>query len=111
MGFSFGIPVTMVERLSGRAALERSWSLCRGRWAALFGIWLSIAIFTVLASAAAGLAPAGPWRSLVAGLVRLVTYPLPLVALALLYQRAISTSAESPRPDSSAREWRDSPAP
>ncbi len=111
MGFSFAIPVTIVERLSGRAALERSWSLCRGRWGALLGIWILIAIFTLLASASVVIAPAGPLRSLVAGFVRLVTYPLPLVALVLLYQRAISTSAESPRPDSSAREWRDSPPP
>ena len=111
MGFSFAIPVAVAEGLSGRAALERSWSLCSGRWKALFGIWLLIAIFTVLASAVSAIAPAGPWRSLLAGFVRVVTYPIPLIALVLLYQRAVSTSAAAPRPDSSARGWRDSPPP
>ena len=103
MGFSFAIPVTVTERISGRAALERSWELCRGRWGALFGVWMIILVITALASGAALMAPIGPWRSLVSGAVRLALYPIPLVALVLLYQRALSTSAESPRLDSSAR--------
>jgi len=104
VGFSFAIPVAMSENASGRAALERSWSLVRGRWPAALGIWVMIAVFTVAASAASALVAPGPWRAVVSGAVRLVTYPFPLVALVLLYRTAVSTSGGSQRQDSSARE-------
>ena len=48
---------------------------------------LFFAIFTVLASALAALAPPGPWRPVAASVVRMLLYPFPLVGLALLYRK------------------------
>src|SRR5207302_878860 len=95
VGFSLAIPAAMSERVAGRAALQRSWNLVRGQWAAAAGIWALTAVFTVAASAASGLVAPGPWRAVISSAVRLVTYPFPLVALVLLYQRA--RAAEVPQ--------------
>lgn len=103
VGFAFAMPVVMSEGLSGRAALERSWALSRGLRARIFGMLALIIFFTALGSWVSMLAPVGPWRAAIAGAVRLFALPLPLAGLVLLYQRALSTSAGSPRPDSSAR--------
>lgn len=88
VGFAFAMPVVMTEGLSGRKALERSWALSRGHRATLFGMLVLIVFFTVLGSLVSMLAPVGPWRAVVSGAVRLLTYPLPLVALVLLYAQA-----------------------
>jgi hypothetical protein len=88
VGFGFAVPAAMTEGVSGRAALHRSWTLMRGHWACALGMWTLILIFTLLASGAAMLVHAGPWRSVVSGAVRLLTYPLPLAGLILLYVRA-----------------------
>ena len=88
LGLSFAVPVTMEEGLSGRAALERSWELMRDFWGQVILTWLLIIVFTALAWAAALLAPPGLWRPFVAGLVCVITYPLPLLRLVLLYQQA-----------------------
>ena len=101
-GFGFAIPVAMSERLAGKAALQRSWELMKGHWLPTLGIWALIATFTIAASAASALAPPGPWRAVISGAVRLLTYPYALILLVLLYQRAVSTSGGAPRPDSSA---------
>ncbi|MCA1826981.1 MAG: hypothetical protein ABR567_01290 [Myxococcales bacterium] len=103
VGFSLAIPAAMSERLGGKAALQRSWNLLRGHWPMAVAAWALMAIFTVAASMASMLVAPGPWRSVVSGCVRLVTYPFPLVVLVLLYRKAVSTSAGSPRLDSSAR--------
>jgi hypothetical protein len=87
-GFAFAIPVTLCEGVSGRAALERSWALCRGRWAPVLGMMALILALTVGAWALSLLAPPGPSRALISGAARLFAYPLPLVGLVLLYQRA-----------------------
>jgi len=88
VGFAFAVPVTMSEGISGRAALERSWSLMRGHWVPAIGVFALIAGLTLLASAASMLGPPGPWRAAISTGIRLLTYPLPLIALVLLYQRA-----------------------
>ena len=111
VGFAFAMPVVMSEGLSGRAALERSWALSRGRRAQIFALLLLIVFFLALGTWASMLAPVGPWRALVSGAVRLFTVPLPLLGLVVLHQRALSTSAGSPRPDSSARGSPGSPRP
>lgn len=100
VGFGLAIPAAMSERLPGKAALERSWNLMRGHWGEALAIWALIAAFTIVASLASRSVPPGPWRAVVSGVVRLVTYPFPLVALVLLY---VNTSGESRLPDSSAR--------
>jgi hypothetical protein len=111
MGFSFAIPAAMSECRTGREAIERSWSLCRRHWGALASIWAVFLGCSALASAAAMATPPGPWRSLISGMVRALTWPVPLAAMALLYRSAVSTSAGAPHPDSSAPECRGSPAP
>jgi hypothetical protein len=111
VGFSFAIPAALTEKLAGRAALQRSWTLMRRQWPPVLGMWALIAIFTLLGSGAATQVPPGPWRSVVSGVVHLVSYPLPLVGMVLLYVRArqregatvpLNTFVESPRPGSSA---------
>jgi hypothetical protein len=87
-GFAFAIPVTLCEGVSGRAALERSWALCRGHWAQVLGMLALAVVFTVGSWAFSLLAPQGPSRALLSGAMRLFTCPLPLVGLVLLYQRA-----------------------
>jgi hypothetical protein len=87
-GFAFAIPATLCEGVSGRAALERSWALCRGHWAPVLGMLALVVAFTLGAWALSLWAPPGPSRALVSGAVRLFAYPLPLVGLVLLYQRA-----------------------
>src|SRR5438067_5839207 len=86
LGFSFAIPVTLLEGLSGRAALERSWALMKGgRWLPVLLMLVLLALFTAAGSGAALLLPTGPWRIFVSALVRVVGYPLPLIGLVLLY--------------------------
>ena len=87
-GFSFAAPAVMLEGISGRAALERSWRLMHGHWGAVLAFWALIVIFSLAASAAATSVPPGPLRPLLSALVRVITYPLPIVGLVLVYQRA-----------------------
>lgn len=89
VGFAFAVPVAMSESVSGRAALERSWMLVRRHWVPVLGVWALIALFTLLASGVSMLAPPGLWRPVVSGAVRLIAYPLPLLALVLQYERAV----------------------
>jgi len=110
-GFSLAAPIVVLERVSGRDALERSWRLLRGHWGEALVFWALIVLFSVLASAASARFPPGPWRPLVSALVRVVLYPLPLVGLVLLYQRALSTSGGSRPRDSSGRGSPGSPSP
>jgi len=110
-GFSLAAPIVVVERISGRAALERSWALLRCHWGETLLLWILILAFTVLASAASARAPAGPWRPIISTVLRMVLYPLPLTGLVLLYCRSLNTSAGSRLRDSSARESPDSPPP
>jgi hypothetical protein len=86
--FSLAPPIAMREGVSGRAALEQSWQRLRGRWAPALGMWALIVAFSVLASLAAVALPPGPGRPLVAALVRVLLYPLPLAGLVLLYREA-----------------------
>ncbi|HET7788747.1 MAG TPA: hypothetical protein VFL36_22415 [Myxococcales bacterium] len=86
--FSLAPAIAMREDLSGRAALEQSWHRLRGHWAAALGMWALIVAFSVLASLAAVALPPGPGRPLVAALVRVLLYPLPLAGLVLLYRDA-----------------------
>ena len=87
-GFSLAPPLVILEGISGRAALERSWRLLGGRWAQAFLFWALIVVFSVLGSAAAALLPAGPWRPAASTLIRVLLYPLPLTGLVLLYRDA-----------------------
>ena len=102
-GFSLAPPIVMLEGLSGRAALERSWRVLRGHWRYAFLFWTLIVVFSGLASGVAALLPPGHWRPIASSVVRLVLYPLPLVGLVLLYGKCVSTSGGSRRPDSSGR--------
>src|SRR5262249_42448821 len=71
-GFSLAAPIVVRERISGRAALERSWALLRGHWCEALVLWILILAFSVLASVAAARAPAGPWRPFISSIVRMV---------------------------------------
>lgn len=95
LGLSFAIPATMEEGVSGRAALARSWDLMRDSWGQVLLTWLLILVFTALASAAALLVPPGLWRPFVSGIVCVITYPLPLLWLVLLYQQAAAQRAQT----------------
>jgi hypothetical protein len=86
--FSLAPAIAMREGLSGRAALEQSWHALRGHWGSTLGMWALIIVFSVLASLAAAAVPAGPARPLVAALVRVLSYPLPLAGLVLVYRDA-----------------------
>jgi hypothetical protein len=86
-GFSLAPPIVVLEGAYGRAALENSWRRLRCNWGAALSLWALIAIFTVLASALAELAPPGPWRPVTAAVVRMILFPFPLVGLALLYRK------------------------
>jgi len=110
-GFSIAAPIVVRERISGRAALERSWRLIRCHWGTALGYWALIVLFSVIASGVAAKAPPGPWQPFISALIRVILYPLPLVGLVLLYQRSINTSAGARRPGSSAQESLGSPPP
>jgi len=88
-GFSFAAPVTVLEDASGRAALERSWSLLKGRWLRVMGLFALLVLFTAAGSWVATLTGSAlAVRMAASALVRLLTYPLPLAALVLLYAQA-----------------------
>jgi hypothetical protein len=97
-GFSLAPPVVLLEGLSGRAALERSWQLLQGRWGRALLLWVLIIVFSVGASAATVLLPHGPWEPLVATVIRIVLYPLPLTGLVLLYVDATQYMRRSSAP-------------
>jgi hypothetical protein len=87
-GFSLAPPLAILENVSGRLALERSWRHLRGRWGQVLAMWALILLFSALASGVAFLLPFGPWRLLASGLVRIVLYPLPIAGLVLIYRDA-----------------------
>jgi hypothetical protein len=86
VGLAFSIPAVMEERLSGMAALHRSWRLVRATWPSVLGLLLLLAAFSAAASATAMLTPPGPLRLLIATAIRAICWPLPLVGLALSYK-------------------------
>jgi hypothetical protein len=88
VGFSMAPPLVILEGVSGRVALERSWRLLRGHWAQALLLWTLIVVFLVLGSAAAVLLPPGPWRPTASTLIRLLLCPFPLAGLVLLYRDA-----------------------
>jgi hypothetical protein len=88
VGLAFSVPAVMEERLSGSAALHRSWHLVRCSWPRVLGLLLLLAAFSATASAVSMLAPAGPVRLLIATAIRAISWPLPLTGLALLYKSA-----------------------
>ena len=90
VGLAFAVPVVMEERLSGNAALHRSWHLVRGSWQSVLGLLLLLAAFSAAASAASMLTPPGPLRLLIATAIRAICWPLPLAGLALSYKSARS---------------------
>ena len=87
VAFAFAAPAAVMEGLAGKAALDRSLALTKTRWAPVAGMFALLLLFTVAAAASAALVPPGGWRLAVPALVRVVTYPLPLVGLALLHPR------------------------
>jgi len=87
-GFSLAPPLVILEGVSGRAALERSWWLLRGRWAQALLLWALLVVFLVLGSVAAAMLPAGPWRPAASTVIRVLLCPLPLTGLVLLYRDA-----------------------
>jgi hypothetical protein len=88
VGLAFSVPAVMQERLSGRAAMHRSWHLARDAWPSILLLLLVLAACSAVASGAAALVPEGPVRPLVATVIRCLTWPLPLAALALAYRAA-----------------------
>jgi hypothetical protein len=89
VGFSFAMPVVMLEGLSGSKALQRSFQLMRAEWPAALGLFV---VFVLLAFGASWLSsrlvPPGLLELAFGALLRLVLCPLPLVGLVLLYRRA-----------------------
>jgi hypothetical protein len=90
VGLAFTVPAVMEDRLSGSAALHRSWRLVRGTWPEVLLLLLLLAASSAAAWGVSMLAPPGPLRLLIATAVRAVSWPLPLVGLALSYQAARS---------------------
>ena len=88
VGFSLAAPIALLEGISGRAALERSWRMLQGHWRWALLLWAAIVAISLLASAAAALVPPGALRPLAASAVRVILYPLPLAGLVLLYREA-----------------------
>jgi hypothetical protein len=86
VGLAFSVPAVMEERLSGAAALHRSWRLVRVCWPPVLGLLLLLAAFSAAASAASMLTPPGPLRLLIAAAIRVICWPLPLAGLALSYK-------------------------
>lgn len=87
-GFSLAPAIAVLENTSGHAALERSWRLLRGHWAAVLRMWGLILVFSAIAFGAGALLPSGPWRPVASALVLIVLYPLPLTGLVLVYRDA-----------------------
>lgn len=89
IGFAFAVPAALLEGVSGREALERSWSLTRRSWLPVTGALACIAAITAVACVIAIAPPGGAWRLVTAGIVAAIAYPVPLAALVLLYHRAV----------------------
>jgi len=87
-GFSLAAPIAVLEGLSGRAALERSWRMLHGHWGPAIGMWALIVAFSLVASAVGFLVPPGPWRPVVSALAAALLFPLPITGLVLLYRDA-----------------------
>ena len=85
--FAFAVPATVAEGIAGKAALDRSVALMKGRWGGVLAMLALMLIFTAASAASTAMVPGGPWRLVVPGVIRVVTYPLPLVGLCLLYPR------------------------
>jgi hypothetical protein len=96
VGLAFSVPAVMHERLSGSAAMHRSWQLARDAWPSMLLLLLVLVAFSALASGLARLTTDGPLRAFVATAVRCITWPLPLAGLARAYQAAAS-GREAPR--------------
>ncbi len=88
IGFAFAVPAALLEGISGREALERSWSLTARLWPRVIGVFACIAAITAAACAIAVARPDGAWRLVTSGIVAALAYPVPLAALVLLYERA-----------------------
>jgi hypothetical protein len=88
VGLAFSVPVVMEERLSGGAALHRSWQLVSCIWPRVLGLLLLLAVFSAAASGISMLTPPGPLRLLIATAIRTICWPLPLAGLALSYKAA-----------------------
>jgi hypothetical protein len=98
VGFALAPPLVILQGLSGRAALEESWRLMRGRWGQALLLWALIVVFSLIASAAAVVLHAGRWEPVIATLIRVVLYPLPLAGLVLLYAEATQYIRRSSAP-------------
>lgn len=85
--FAFAVPATLLEGVAGKAALDRSVAMIRGRWGGVLLMLVLMVIFTAASAIATAFVPGGTWRLVVPGAIRVVTYPLPLVGLCLLYRR------------------------
>ena len=85
LAFSFAVPVTLLEGVSGREALDRSWRRMHGRWGRVALAWLGILAVGLFAAAVARQLPWGMARMLVATAIRVVLLPLPLLVLVVAY--------------------------
>jgi hypothetical protein len=93
VGLAFSVPAVMHERLSGSAAMHRSWQLARDAWPAMLVLLLLLVVFSAAASGLARLTTDGPLRAFVATGVRCILWPLPLAGLALAYRAASGREA------------------
>ncbi|GAC1610188.1 MAG: hypothetical protein NVS4B10_25670 [Myxococcales bacterium] len=99
LGFAFALPAVLVEGQGGIGALRRSLSLCGQVMPRLIGIAVVFPLVRLAASAGASLLlPRGALvpRLLIADLASVLLYPLPIAALALLFEDARRTAP--PRP-------------
>jgi hypothetical protein len=95
IGFAFAVPVTLVEGIQGRAALDRSWRLMRSRRLAVASLCLLLVGISAASIALAELLPPGAWRMAGGTLLRTLAYPLPLSGLIVLYREARRAEAAS----------------
>jgi hypothetical protein len=88
VGLAFAVPVVMAEGLSGSAALHRSWSLVKRVWPLVLLLLFVLAASSAVASLLGMLAGDGVQHLVVAAGVRMIAWPLPLLALAAAYTKA-----------------------
>ena len=96
VGLAFSVPAVMHERLSGSAAMHRSWHLAKDSWPSMLALLFILVACSALASGLARLTTDGPLRAFVATAVRCISWPLPLAGLALAY-KAAARGAEARR--------------
>jgi hypothetical protein len=88
------VPLVLALAAGQPCGPARAWALVRLRWVQVLAMLVLMIIFAAAGWGAALLVSRGPWRMFVSSLVRLLTFPLPLAALVLLFEDARAEEAQ-----------------